>query len=140
MLRTLRRYVIGLALLGFACRAFVPVGYMPAAITDGGPIVLCHGGPVGAWLADAGSRNGHGGHGHHPGDHDHDGHGLGSPQKGFDAWEHCPLGATAAAAPFAPSFDLPLLSLTFASPQPASHAMRAAEPIRHYQSRAPPSI
>jgi iron complex outermembrane recepter protein len=60
MLRTLRRYVIGLALLGFACRAFVPVGYMPAAITDGGPIVLCHGGPVGAWLADAGSRNGHG--------------------------------------------------------------------------------
>jgi hypothetical protein len=82
-----RRLLLCAAFLGFACRAWVPAGYMPAVAADGGPVVLCPGGPGGAVIARllasrADRHSGHVGHGHHGGPASpagptgHDGHGY----------------------------------------------------------------
>lgn len=95
MLRTTRRALVVVGLLGFLARALVPVGLMPAPVSAGGPLVFCHGGAAGAFFraiaaapersADRGAEEyragvdhmgeaaqphaGHGDHhaGHHPG-------------------------------------------------------------------------
>lgn len=46
----MRHVLVNLALMGFLCRALVPAGFMPAPISDGGPIRFCHGDPAGALL------------------------------------------------------------------------------------------
>lgn len=46
----MRRVLFHLALVGFLCRALVPAGFMPAPLSEGGPIRVCHGGPVGALI------------------------------------------------------------------------------------------
>lgn len=56
----LRRIGRATAFLSFASKLLVPVGYMPAALGDGGPIRLCDSGLAGALLdasvhADAGA-------------------------------------------------------------------------------------
>ena len=43
----MRHVLVKLALVGFFCRALVPAGFMPATISDGGPIRFCHGGRLG---------------------------------------------------------------------------------------------
>src|SRR5690606_7795229 len=58
--RMLRRIGRATAFLSFASKLLVPVGYMPAALGDGGPIRLCDSGLAGALLdasvhADAGA-------------------------------------------------------------------------------------
>src|SRR5690606_39508634 len=47
----MRHLFVNLALIGFLCRALVPVGFMPAPVADGGPIRVCHGGAAGTLLA-----------------------------------------------------------------------------------------
>lgn len=126
--------------IGFACRALVPVGYMPAALGEGGPFVLCHGGGAGAFLqsltdhASDGSTD----HAVHMPQHAH----HGEPADGsdeFEAWELCPIGVAAGAGPVAADLQLSLLSLRFENPAPVADpfVLFASEPP--YRSRAPPS-
>lgn len=153
-----RRALEALAVVGFLIRAAIPVGYMPAPIADGGPLMLCPGGPGGAALLqllqrhraasgmasaepDRGSpyapppRHAH--EQHAGGNHDTD---LGgdAPATEAYAWEHCALGVTLAASALFSAIDLSL-------PIPAAErpaALEASPPARvsfgHYRPRAPP--
>lgn len=47
----MRRVLFHLALVGFLCRALVPAGFMPAPLSDGGLIRVCHGGATSALIA-----------------------------------------------------------------------------------------
>jgi hypothetical protein len=107
--------------LAFAIKALVPLGYMPAAIGEGWPIKLCH-----AWPMPTS--------GHH---HEHAGHAGGKSDD--DAWEHCPLGALAA-APVAPSehrLNLPPPPRSFGATTGAAVAIAAL--AIGFRARAPPS-
>jgi hypothetical protein len=146
-----RRFLLGAAILGFAGRAWIPAGYMPAAAADGGPVVLCPGGPGGALIAklvaSRQERHAIGGAGDitqdtpFPASHHHGGHPDGSDDhhSGFDA-RYCPLGAGAAFAALAPSFDIGLLDLAFSLDAIAAAPIAARAPLRAYESRAPPFI
>ena len=46
MPRGARHAFLRLILLGLACRAVVPAGFMPASPDQGGPVRICHGGPA----------------------------------------------------------------------------------------------
>jgi len=136
--------LIRLALLAVACRALVPVGYMPAALSDGGPVKVCHGGLAGAFFAalaeqraTTGSHAGHGegaehGHAHSPGSH-----GDQAP-AGHEAWEHCPVGTVFAHAALTSD-----IAITIASP---AQSFEPIAPTRthqtvftgSYRARAPP--
>lgn len=130
--RLLRRRLLtsGLA-LAFACRALVPVGFMPAPLDSGGPIVLCPGGAGGAiarFLSERAALE----HAHHP-QHEH------APDS-HDAWEYCPVGASLGAAALPTTVDLALPIL--------EHVLEAVEPTRvihrllprSYRARAPPAF
>ncbi len=47
---TTRAWLIRVAVAIFACRALIPAGFMPAALAEGGPVVICHGGLVGEFF------------------------------------------------------------------------------------------
>jgi hypothetical protein len=74
-----RRYrrVAGLVMVGLLCRALIPVGFMPAAIADGGPVVICHGGLAGEFFRElAAHRDDGAGHGGQQGPGGHAGHAM----------------------------------------------------------------
>jgi hypothetical protein len=80
MRRSLRMVSRGVVAASVAIKLLVPVGYMPAAIADGGPIRLCDSGPAGAIASARGAGNNM--PAHQTGDHAHghahghaDGHG-----------------------------------------------------------------
>lgn len=139
-----------LALASFLCRALVPIGYMPATLADGGPFVMCHGGPVGAIFRElqafGGAAGGHEtpvehAHGHTHGDPETApvGHeeSSGAPASEHKAWEHCPVGA--ASLPLATAgFELQALALEHALNRSEAVALVRAAALRAYESRAPP--
>ena len=100
---------------------------MPAPLGEGGPFIVCPGGPGGIALhALVGEHASHSGAEHEGTTH--------------EAWEHCPVGAAfAAIAPIAePDLDLPRLVHVFASSYAA--LPHHAEPHTAYLARAPPAI
>ena len=114
--------LLAFGLLAFACRFAIPPGYMPASLSEGGPIVFC---PTGM-PAGFGMDTGH--------DH-HSDHGTGSETS---AWEHCPLGALFDA-------DSVTVELVFALPTPQRHRPATFEVDRlfsisssPFRARAPP--
>jgi hypothetical protein len=94
-----RRKLIALLFLGLAVRVVMPAGYMPAALGEGGPFVLCPGGLTGAsFFLAAGSEGEH---------HDH-----GSDESGeVNAWEFCPFNTVSGS--FGPVTDLPAAVSSF---------------------------
>ncbi|MGW8367576.1 MAG: hypothetical protein ACWGPN_02715, partial [Gammaproteobacteria bacterium] len=117
-------------MLGFCCRAVVPLGYMPASLADGGPFALCHGASAATLrllaavdsMRASGDReaDGHVRHDPHdraPGAAGHSGAGhaeAGSSRAAldhaaaqdtdnghFDGWSYCPLGAVVSDAAMA---------------------------------------
>ncbi|HEU4620239.1 MAG TPA: hypothetical protein VFV10_19540 [Gammaproteobacteria bacterium] len=158
-----RRVLVSAAFLGFACRAWIPAGYMPAAPADGGPIVFCPGGSGGALVAMLAARQMPGdaaradgaradaadpmrgahahalAHVHHHSSHDRSHGGGDDGHAGFDA-HYCPLGVTAASAALAQSFDVALLELSFPRTAVGTASPAAQSPLRAYDSRAPPSV
>lgn len=122
-----------LAWTAFACRAVTPLGYMPAAIGDGGPFILCPSGSqaeIVQFLDASRGQSHHAGHHHDAAGGDHDQHSDGS---------ECPIGAS-----FATAIPATLLDLDTPAPpvtQPAStvDAPAAAIAAPRYHSRAPPS-
>jgi len=181
-----RSGVASIVLAGIVCRALIPAGFMPAAIADGGPVAVCHGGIAGEFFRRlsaahnaAGQReaqsaqHGHGadvarvvhaGHGApagaelHTGHDGHDGHAAAAAQDSpaahesladhephedsagaaHEAWEHCPVGASFAAAAVSAEFSIALLDLdhVFLHTEPALPAPVA--PVFSYRARAPP--
>ena len=127
MRRGSRRILLKLAVVAFALRAVVPVGFMPAPLGAGGPFILCPGGPGGIALQSLLGEH----MSHAAGEHEGTTH---------EAWEHCPVGAALAAiAPASePSIALPRLEHVLASPYTAI-PWRAA-PYSAYLARAPPAI
>jgi Protein of unknown function (DUF2946) len=122
----------------FACRIFIPMGYMPAPLSAGGPVVLCDGGFDGALL-----KHVHGAHQHHhdhgSAAHDHSGGSDDGSHSTHDAWKHCPVGVLFGTAALATTFSLPLLDLSFERPTlPVYAAPRVAVTVP-YRSRAPPA-
>ena len=120
----IRRSLLCLAYLAFACRIVIPPGYMPAALDEGGPVVFCPAGlPAGAMSGTS----------HH---HD-DGQDTGDHQL---AWEHCPLGAVFDADALAVDIAFHLASLRQAPPIEHSETSIVAATPRGFRSRAPPRL
>jgi hypothetical protein len=141
-----RQIGLRLAVAGFLIRALVPVGFMPAPLAAGGPIVICHGGLAGAFFqglaepardtampAHAADRSAmmHLAHSDHSSATD-------EPALDHSAWDHCPTGVSASAAPLAQSFSFSLLVLSDRPANPESHFGIPVPPIGSYQARAPP--
>ena len=159
--KNLRRMLRGSLALALAAKFLVPVGYMPSAFADGGPITLCnalpgiataespHADPVTqADAADAApSAHAHpssdGEHAAHAaadpsdaaaaGGHDHD-----SPSASHHDWERCSLGGLASLAAMAGDWH-------FALPHPGAeriiveHGATIGRETRvAFRSRAPP--
>jgi hypothetical protein len=131
-LNKLTRIATWLAWASFALRVLVPVGYMPAAIADGGPFVLCPGGYQAELLQYLGSSAAH--------DHGaaaHAGHASaehGSHAEGSD----CSIGATFAAV--APTASPPVVAPAPRVTRPVTliEAAASSVPDQRYHSRAPP--
>jgi|GEM_PF-2084858 hypothetical protein len=149
----MRRLLVRLALIGFLCRALVPVGFMPAPVADGGPFRLCHGGAAGALVAallgqastsfaadDYAHEYAHSDprHSHHAGvDH-------AAPDDrqnaNHEGWERCPIGAVLAFAVIASDFALPLLTLDHVLAGSDFSASIPRPLSTSYQARAPPHV
>ena len=127
-IRTVKQ-LFRLAIAAFLLRAVVPVGFMPAKLSDGGPFVLCPGGPGGIVLSSLVEQ--HAGHGQHAHDGDSSTH---------EAWEHCPVGAALAAIapPPEPHFELPQFRHVLALSN--TPAQTLAELPAAYLARAPPTV
>jgi hypothetical protein len=138
-----RARFLRLTLAGFVCRALIPLGFMPASLADGGPVVVCHGGAAGAFFeALAEARHAGGGHVHDAGGADHADHGSHAPDDAAGAdhtgWERCPVGAAYAGAPLSHEFSLSLLSLAHVYAQAEPAAAPTVTTVSPYRARAPP--
>ena len=141
-----RTGVAGLVLLAMLCRVWIPVGFMPAAIGDGGPVAICHGGTAGEFFRglaearlEAASHAGHANHDSHDGSAAHEAlDSATSPAADHAAWEHCPFGAAFGAALVSAEVDAGLLTLGRAL-EPVEPARLVADTIvSSYRARAPP--
>lgn len=126
-----QRCWLGLAFVAFLCRAVVPVGFMPASFDAGGPITLCPGGSAGAivrYLSERSADN----HAHHA-QHEHG-------SDSYEAWEHCPTGASLSAAALTtaiPDYRLPPLEQVLEAIEPAQLLPSVIASL--YRARAPPT-
>lgn len=136
----MRQVLVNLALIGFLCRALVPVGFMPAPFADGGPIRICHGGTSGALLTallELRSVSEEHAHGDLAGQRLADDH---ERNANHDGWERCPVGAVFAFAVLVSDFALPLLPLDHVLARGDSNFTVLPAPLGHYQARAPPHV
>ena len=153
------RSVASLVALGLLCRALIPVGFMPAAIGAGGPVVLCNGGLAGEFFlrleaaqhqanGTAAAGGGHDGHAQHGGHLDHGAPGgptgpgapdTQDPAAGHEGWEHCPFGAAFGPALLAAdvTVELPFFAHTLEVVEPSLPV--SYRPVASYRARAPPS-
>lgn len=123
-LKTAKQALLVAAYLAFACKALVPIGYMPASLAHGSLLQLCDDVPGIAFAP-------HGQHHDHDHDHDHD-------KSDGAQWKHCQLGALASAAAFAVEFRFHLSWATQAQSSPVAVQSQAATVRIAYHSRAPP--
>lgn len=133
--RTARRNLIGLLWLGLALRVLIPVGYMPAPFSEGGPIVLCPDGlPAGLFAAmddrlsvrhHAGSANG--------------AHGHDTSADQPNPWDSCEFGGTPGV--FLPVSDylVPLSEPGHERPESNPQGVVPVLFTSSYQARAPPT-
>jgi len=115
----------------FACRALIPLGYMPASVEDGGPFILCPAGLQAELVQYLDSKRRPVQHDEHH--HDADRHDQHQAESG------CPIGASfASAIPVAPLIlDTPLQPV--APLVERTDAPIVSTPETRYYSRAPPS-
>lgn len=119
-LKSAKRALIVAAYIAFACKAVVPIGYMPASLADGALLQLCDG-VLGTELTDRG--------------HHHDHHG-----KEHAQWKHCPLGVLAGAAAVAMEFRLHLAEATREVVLPLAGRSHEVMVRVSYRPRAPPAL
>lgn len=132
--RSAQRSLIGLIYLGLACRVLIPTGYMPAPLSEGGPIVLCPSGIPAALLGIAGYR---------ASEHHNGGSGAGDehdPNGGeFNAWGSCTFGAAPGVFVPVSEYLLTLSTLGHAPPHGGPESIVLILLAASYQARAPPS-
>jgi len=144
-----------LALVTFAARALVPLGYMPDVSGAFGSITLCHGDPAFAIVAAYdraiakvhAHSDAHDSHGQLHGSADSHGHSSHSDSPddvmragSHDAWEHCQFGSTLAGAALAVEYRFEPLSIDSSTPIPKTTVAVATLSLRPYSARAPPSV
>lgn len=118
-----RRGFLYAAYLALACRLFVPPGYMPAALAEGGPISLCPTGLPAGVLPETAR--------HH---HDED---YGAAER---LWEPCLFGAAADTAPATVQVHFEVARLqNGALPTYAVREHHCARALG-FRSRAPPRL
>ena len=115
----------------FACKILVPIGYMPAALDEGGPFVLCPGGYQGELVRYlSGHQPGHGASGSHD---------AAAAEHGpNDGSSNCSLGTTLGAVAPDVSSSIPLALVRAGVPAASADARVVAAPATRYHSRAPP--
>ena len=138
---TARRTVIWLAYLGLACRMLIPAGYMPAPLSHGGPVVLCHGGLSGQLLKSlirpaSLHEHAHGGSSSHAPDGAE--HAPGGSDGQHAAWEHCPVGTALAAVALTGDYVIHLDAIRAPLPEAEPVILVSAPVTRNYWARAPP--
>lgn len=153
--RLLRTAGRGAAVLSLAAKLLIPIGYMPGALADGGPIVLCGAGMPGGIMAALGSGADHArSHEHVDASHHADLHaGHGSPAEhdpGHDSehgpgsdhgpWERCVLGALAFLAPLAVAGVPSIAPLGSSETPPVESARLESRSIAVVRARGPPYL
>jgi hypothetical protein len=146
------RLVLGL----FLIRALIPIGFMPAPLESGGPIMICHGGVAGASFdalsthrastsmsSESSTQNAATKpdiaersvemHHAHPAQPDE------TPDGTHDGWERCSLGTAAGTAALVPDYAFDLLSLDHAYVDAQAAIAFPVALLPSYQARAPPS-
>jgi hypothetical protein len=119
-LKTLKPALLGLTWLGVASKLLIPIGYMPAPISEGG-LMFCP-----AAIATATRQH----------DHEHGGH---DQQGGKLKWDQCPYGALAKSMPVAvlPAFVIET-ERAAAAPALGVRILLGTSP-RAFHARAPPA-
>jgi hypothetical protein len=137
-LRVASRGVVAAAV---AIKLLVPVGYMPAAIADGGPIRLCDSGPAGAIASLRSAANdvpahqsGDHAHGHaHGHGHDHDESGA-----SHHDWERCYLGGLSSLAAVSTDWHFSVPALRPAAIATADREFVTRLAVFAFRPRGPP--
>jgi hypothetical protein len=119
------RTLLGVAIVAFCCRVVIPTGFMPAALGDGGPFVLCPTGLPSGLLNDGG---------HHGGDQ----HGSDGSHE-MVAWEFCPLGLLFDDAPLSYQAAVQDQHIRTAAPATELASLVFARVPAVFRSRSPPS-
>lgn len=120
----MHRALFSAALLGIALRIFIPAGYMPASLSEGGPFVPCPGSmPISVSRVMAG--------------HNHHAHGAGTAHSDHDN-SHCPIGALFSAAAVPVAYDSAFPPPARLSISPFYVASDLSSHMKAYRSRAPP--
>jgi hypothetical protein len=158
----LRSALRGVFTLAVAIKLLVPVGYMPAALADGGPIRLCDTGPTVALAArDAdiaaptqvdGSAPGDAHHLHdHDHDHDHNhrhdhSHASGGAHDNSHSdashhdWERCYLGGLSSFAALASDWQFTPPVLQAAGIASTDHTLLIGRVTVSFRPRGPPLV
>jgi hypothetical protein len=149
--RGLARCCRVLAVFAVTAKLLVPVGYMPAAFADGGPIMLCGSGlPAGFVTQHAQVEAGHDhaepAHIHDAAVHETATHETPnaatdeSPASDHPEWERCSLGGLAGLAAITYEWDFDLLAGAYRSiSQPKTLSVTSGS-VLGFRSRAPPVV
>jgi hypothetical protein len=118
------------AVVAIAAKLVVPVGYMPASLADGGPIMLC-----GSGLPDGfGAHDGHDATMHGapvPGTAD-------EPASDHPEWERCSLGGLAGLAALGSEWRIDFLAGAPERAEPLDSLFLPRSEIVAFRPRAPP--
>lgn len=139
------------AVLAVGAKLLVPVGYMPASLADGGPLMLCGSGLPAALLAThehaaAGHDHSESGHAHAASMDDHALSGAESavpgpgeqPAAGHHEWERCSLGGLASLAAIAAEWRLEIPAVAPERAAAPAHVLATRAGWLAFRSRAPP--
>jgi Protein of unknown function (DUF2946) len=116
-----RKSLLALTAVAVACKLLIPIGYMPAPISGGAPLMFCPDATAAVSL--------------HARAHHREGHGKGGSEL---KWDHCPYGALAKSAPISITLAAPI------APGAATPVPVLREPVRTgirlaaFRARAPP--
>ena len=121
ILKNFNRLSARLTFVAVVCNFVIPIGYMPAAFADGGPVQLCPSG----W--PSGSMPGHDGH------HGHDGH-----SSGDEAWEHCAYGAASSSPALVGEHEISVARFSDVPDERVEHGRVEPRALLAFRSRAPP--
>jgi hypothetical protein len=132
MMQRWLRYAFAATLVaGLVLRALTPAGYMPAALADGTPFVLCPNSTPGAgYFLDRG-HDAHSQHHHH---------GTDQKPSADSPWEFCPFGAAFAAAAPAPEMAPTIEPGGTSDPAVAPPVIPRSAPSRAFRARGPPAF
>ena len=130
----------GLVLVGLLPKFLVPLGYMPSAIADGGPLVLCESFAALPGQAEDAHTHHHSTAAHGHGATDTDEAPAPDQDAGHGQWERCSLGGLATVAAITADWNAPLIDSTHELVATATRATYSRNQRQPFQARAPPLV